>query len=69
MIYNIYSKDDLIVETDSIDLVKSIIKKKPGCSVKNALTGKEFVIKTVQKPKEQALMASAAGPATNPAAP
>jgi hypothetical protein len=45
MIYDVYLQGDLIAETDSIDLVKIFIKENPGCSVKDAASGKEFVIK------------------------
>ena len=55
MIYYIYSKGDLIAETDSVDLVKTFIRENPDCSVKDAVTGKEFTIKYVKKPPQKTL--------------
>jgi hypothetical protein len=66
MIYDVYIQGDLIAETDSIDLVKVFIRENPGCSVKEALSGKEFTIECAKKtsPKSQAI---AAGGHTFPA--
>jgi len=50
MIYDVYVQGDLIAETDSIDLVKIFISENPGCSVKDALSGKEFSVKYAKKP-------------------
>ena len=49
MIYDIYIQGKLIIETDNLPLVKTIVKTNPGCSVKNAVTGKGFHIKYVKK--------------------
>ena len=59
MIYDVYVQGDLIAETDSVDLVKVFIKENPGCSVRDALSGKEFTIKYAAKstPKSQAIPA------------
>ncbi len=59
MIYDVYVQGDLIAETDSIDLVKVYISENPGCSVKDALSGKEFTVKYANKclPESQTLTA------------
>jgi hypothetical protein len=59
MIYDVYVQGDLIAETDSIDLVKTFIKENPGCSIKEALSGKEFIINYAKNssPKDQATTA------------
>jgi hypothetical protein len=41
MIYQIYVENDLVAETDSMDLVKNFVKDHPDCSVKDASSGKE----------------------------
>jgi hypothetical protein len=40
MIYNIYEKDNCVIETDSVDMVKAALQAYPGCTVKEAATGK-----------------------------
>jgi hypothetical protein len=40
MIYNIYEKDNCVIETDSLEMVKAALQAHPGCTVKEAATGK-----------------------------
>ena len=68
MIYDVYVQGDLIAETDSIDLVKVYISENPGCSVKDALSGKEFRIKYAKDPSPES-QTIPVGPHTLPAGP
>ena len=45
MLYFIYRDKELLAETDSIDFVKSFVKKHENCSVKNGKTGEEIKVK------------------------
>ncbi len=40
MIYNIIEKDNCVIETDSLEMVKAALRTFPGCTVKEATTGK-----------------------------
>ncbi len=45
MLYFIYKDKELLAETDSIDFVRSFVKKHENCQVKNARTGEEIKVK------------------------
>jgi hypothetical protein len=49
MIYLIYEKADLIAETDSLKFVKEVVKSRPGCLIKEIVSGKVYKPKLTRK--------------------
>lgn len=60
MIYQIYKDKDLIVETDSMDFVKSVVRRHTDCLVKELLTGRVYKPKVVKKAATPSLASAAA---------
>jgi hypothetical protein len=49
MVYVIYAKQDLVVETDSLDYVKKIVRAHPDCSIRELGSGKVYRPKLVAR--------------------
>lgn len=49
MIYLIYQNSDLIVETDNLDFVKRVIRKRPNCAIKELASGKVYRPRIMKK--------------------
>jgi len=46
MIYCLFENTDCIAETDSLDLLKQLVKEHPDCTVKELRSGKVYQPKT-----------------------